>query len=128
MSIYHLSLSADRLQDGACSVFGCWRLRSSADGNFVDFQGRLTDAYGHGLTFLATGTHAHVELEIVADHRDLRQRFGTIADQHCALDDQGEVHGWGVDAAIDQPLGDVERPGAGCLLQGGHICRRYQPG
>jgi hypothetical protein len=49
-------------------------------------SGRLADADRHALTVLAAGADAVVEPQIVADHRDLGQRVGAVADQGRALD------------------------------------------
>src|SRR5437868_3496005 len=53
----------------------------TADGHLVDFDGRDADAHGDALAFLAAGADAFVEPQVVADHADVFQRLGTVADQ-----------------------------------------------
>ena len=53
----------------------------SSHGHAVDLDGRDADADRHALPFLAADADAFVELEIVAHHADVLQRFRTVADQ-----------------------------------------------
>src|SRR5580704_14181332 len=50
-----------------------------------DLQRRLADADRHPLAVLAADADAGVEAEVVADHGDLGQRRGAVADQRRAL-------------------------------------------
>ena len=50
----------------------------------VDLDGRDADADRHALPFLAADADAFVQLQIVAHHADVLQRFGTVADQRRA--------------------------------------------
>jgi len=43
------------------------------------------------LTIFAAGTHAAVELQIVADHGHAVHHFRTIANQRCTLDRRGNL-------------------------------------
>ncbi len=53
----------------------------AAHSHAVDAQGRLTHADGHALAFLAAGTHAAVQPQIVADHAHAGERVGAVANQ-----------------------------------------------
>jgi len=57
----------------------------AAHGQVIDQQGRLADAHGHALAFLAAGADAAVELHIVADHGNPGQRIRAVADEGGAL-------------------------------------------
>src|SRR5271157_25478 len=52
----------------------------SADGQPVNFQRGNSDADGNGLAVLAAGSDAFVELQIVADHGNLGQHVGAVAE------------------------------------------------
>src|SRR5262245_20677553 len=60
--------------------------RRSSDGDAVDADRRQADAHRHGLAVLAAGAHALVELQVVADAGDPRERLRAVADQRGALD------------------------------------------
>ena len=63
----------------------------------------LADADGHALTRLATGADAGIKGEVIADHLDLGQGRGPVADQG------GPAHGRGDLAVLDQiGLGALE--------------------
>src|ERR1035438_6331525 len=64
-----------------------WRLRSfDAHGHLVQLDGGHADADGDGLAVFAAGADAFVELEIVAHHRHVLQRLGTVAYQRGVAD------------------------------------------
>ncbi len=50
----------------------------------------MPDADGHALAFLAAGADAFIEAQIVADHRDILERLGAVADERCVLDRRGD--------------------------------------
>src|SRR5262249_57611226 len=52
----------------------------------VDADRRQADAHRHGLAVLAAGAHTLVELQVVADAGDPRERLRAVADQGGALD------------------------------------------
>src|SRR5579883_1089500 len=58
----------------------------AADGEAVHAQRGLTDADRHLLPVLAAGADAVIEPQIIADHADLGEGVGTIADERRALD------------------------------------------
>ena len=58
-------------------------MRSSLDGGHSD-----TD--GHALPGLAAGANSFIQGQIVADHGDVLQSFGAVADEGCALDRAGD--------------------------------------
>src|SRR5207237_4839187 len=68
----------------------------AADGQPVHAQGRLADPDRHALAILAAGADPVIELEVVADHRDLVHRVGAVADQGGALDRRADL------AVLDQ--------------------------
>src|SRR5690606_14633821 len=74
----------------AASRFG------AAHGQALDQQGRLADADRHALAVLAAGADAGVERHVVADHGDLGQHVGAVADQGRALDRAADL------AVLDQ--------------------------
>src|SRR5690606_18975590 len=63
-----------------CEVLG------PADCQPGDVESRLSDADRHALSSLPASADSFVQLEIVADHRDARERARTIANQRSALD------------------------------------------
>src|SRR5687767_5689814 len=65
--------------------------RGAADREPVHAQGRLADPDRHALAILAAGADTVVELQIVADHRHLAHRVGTVADQGRALDRRADL-------------------------------------
>src|SRR6185503_1273912 len=66
------------------------RLRA-ADGNFIDSYRRQSDADRHGLPFLPTGADPFVQLQIMADHRDLRQNLRPTPNQCRSFDRLGHL-------------------------------------
>src|SRR5262245_38535027 len=70
--------------------------RRAADGEAVDPQGRLADADGHALAFLAAGADPRIECQVVADHADLGQHVRAVADE------RGALHGLADLAVLDQ--------------------------
>src|SRR5216684_6609964 len=73
-------------------------LPRSADRDAVDAQRGLADADRHALAVLAASADAGIEREVVADHAQARERIGTVADQHRALER------W-ADLAVLDPIG-----------------------
>ena len=57
----------------------------AADGHPVELDGGHTYAYGDGLAGLAAGADAFVEGEVVADHGDVFEGLGAVADEGGAL-------------------------------------------
>src|SRR4026207_2514798 len=62
-----------------------------ADRHAVDADGRQPDADRDGLTVLAAGAHALVELEVVAHAAHAGERFGSVADEGRTLDRAGDA-------------------------------------
>src|SRR5262249_51590926 len=61
------------------------------------------DAHRHVLAFLAADTYTLVKLQVVADHADVLQRLGSVADERSALHGPREL------AVLDQvTLGSLE--------------------
>src|SRR5579864_8991692 len=67
-----------------------------SDCHLVDLDGRHPDAYRHALPFLAADAHAFIELQIAADHADVAQRLGAVADK------RGVAHGASEMAVLDE--------------------------
>src|SRR5207247_7573686 len=65
--------------------------RGAADRQPVHAQRWLADPDRHALAVLAAGADAIVEPQIVADHRDLGDRVGAVADQRRTLDRRADL-------------------------------------
>src|SRR5690606_32002133 len=77
--------------------------RRAADRQAADLEAGLADADGDALPGLAAGADAGVEGEVVADHLDLGQGRGAVADQGGAAHRRGDL------AVLDQiGLGALE--------------------
>ena len=63
----------------------------STDGHAVELYGGHADADGHALAIFAAGADAFVQLQIVADHGDVFEGFGAVADER-GVADIPEVH------------------------------------
>src|SRR5271165_946318 len=70
----------------------------AADCHAVELYRRHAYANRHALPFFAAGAHAFVELEIVAHHRDVLERLGSVANQ------RGVAH-WSGDLAVFNEVG-----------------------
>src|SRR6202789_2196335 len=68
----------------------------ATDSHAIKLDGWHADADGNALARFATGANPFVEREIIANHRDVLQRFGPIANQGCAL------HRSRYDAVLDE--------------------------
>src|SRR5690348_13633925 len=77
--------AAEPMRAAARPPAGQASCRGAADGQPVHAQGRLADAHRHALAVLAASADPAIEREIIADHGDLRQRIGTVADEGRAL-------------------------------------------
>src|SRR5437899_3226552 len=90
--------------------------RAAPDRHAIDLDGRNADANRHALPFLTARADAFIQLQIVADHADVLQRFRTVADQ------RGVAHRAGELAVFDQitfrgredevAAGDIHLPAA----------------
>jgi hypothetical protein len=65
-------------------------------GHAVEFDGGDADTHWDALTFFAADPNALIELQVVADHRHVLQRFRTIANERCS------ANGCGYLAVLDQ--------------------------
>ena len=57
----------------------------SANGDFLNLDCRQTHTDGNSLTFFAADSNALIELEIIADGRDVTKNGRAIADQRSPL-------------------------------------------
>ncbi len=62
----------------------------SAYGHAVELYGGHADAYGDALAVFAAGADAFVELQVVADHGDVLESFGAVADEGGVADGRGD--------------------------------------
>src|SRR3974390_3435991 len=76
--------------------------RGATHGQAIDSQSRLTYAHRNILPLLAAGTHAFIEFQIVAHHRNAGEHVRTVADQ------RGAPHGR-CDLAILDQIGFARR-------------------
>src|SRR5439155_26320853 len=63
----------------------------SADGDRRDLDGGATDADRNVLTVLAAGPDAVRHLDVVAEHGDLAENVGAVADQVHAFQRRGDL-------------------------------------
>ena len=110
-------------------------LAGAADGHLVELDGGHAYAYGDGLAGFAAGSYAFVEGEVVADHGDVLEGFGAVADEGGAFDGAGDLAvfdevglGGGEDelAVGDVDLASAEVDGVEAALDGlddvlGHV-------
>src|SRR5205085_9748512 len=74
------------------------KLSSSPDGQSIHLNRRHAHAYWNRLSILTAGSHAFIELQIVADHRDSGKHIRPVADQRC-------VFHWRRDLAVFDQIG-----------------------
>src|SRR5437762_9561681 len=58
-----------------------FRSSRSSHGHPVDFDGRDAYPHRHALAFLAAHSDAFIEMQVVAHHADVLQRFRPVADE-----------------------------------------------